>query len=302
LFALVNALGLRSASEVQKFSSGIKGLALLLFCLACFTLSPSDSGEPRAPPVVASLTAVAIALQLILGTYGGWNAPIYCAGETRDPTRNLRRSLFAGAVLLTLIYLMVNTALLHALSMEQLAASKLPAADAMEHVFGGHSGHIVTILALALLLSIINAGVLATPRVLVGLSRDRFIAEAASRITARGVPGIALTVTMLTALILVATGTFTTLLAHYATVAIAINICVAASFFRLRRSEPALARPFRAWGYPVAPLLVMLVDVALLIGLVISETRSTLYTLLMLLTAFPLYLLCKRWVGTVPIP
>jgi APA family basic amino acid/polyamine antiporter len=293
LFALVNAYGLRAGSGTQKLTSAAKAISLLLFVLACFLLVPRHAHSHSAPASL-SFASAGLAMQLVLGTYGGWNAPVYFASEDRDPTKTLPRSLFAGVLLVTSLYLLVNAALLYALPAAELRTSILPVASALQLLFGGFSSTIATVLALVLLLSIINAGILTTPRVLVGLSRDRLIGAMLSHVSTRGVPSSALWLTVGVAMALSATGTFESLLAHYAVVTVALNLCVATSYFRLRRAEPATARPFRAWGYPIAPLLAMMVDAALLAVFLVSQTSKTLYSLSLLAMAVPLYFIAKR--------
>jgi basic amino acid/polyamine antiporter, APA family len=95
-------------------------------------------------------------------------------------------------------------------------------------------------------------------------------------------------------MVLAATGTFASLLAHYAVVTVAMNLCVASSYFRLRHAEPGLARPFRAWGYPIAPLLAMTVDAALLAVFLFGATGDTLRSLSWLAIALPFYFIVKR--------
>jgi APA family basic amino acid/polyamine antiporter len=294
LFALLNARGLHIGSATQKFTSTVKTLSLLLFVTACFLFSPRPQDWMPAASGAMSAASVVLALQLIIGTYGGWNAPIYFAAENRDPGRSLPRSLLSGVLLITTLYLLVNAAFLYALPADQLRTSILPAAAALQLIFGGFSGIIVTILALVLLLSIVNAGILTTPRVLVGLGRDGLLGESLSRVNSSGVPVTALLLTVSTAMVLAATGTFASLLAHYAVVTVAVNLCIALSYFRLRYAEPGLARPFRAWGYPIAPLFAMTVDAALLAVFLVGQTRDTLRSLSWLAIALPLYFIAKR--------
>jgi basic amino acid/polyamine antiporter, APA family len=296
LFALINAYSLRAGSGTQKLTSALKTLALLLFVLACFLLPPRHASEyANLNPV--SFASAGVAMQLIISTYGGWNAPIYFAAENRDPASTLPRALVSGLLLIAATYLLINAALIYALPAAELRTSILPAASALRLQFGGYGGTLVTALAVAILLSIINAGILTTPRVLVGLSRDRLLGRILSRVTPTGVPSVALWLTVGAAMLLAATRTFESLLAHYAVLTVAMNLCIAASYFRLRRSEPALERPCRAWGHPIAPLIAMLVDAGLLILFLVGRPRQTLYSLSTLALAPPVFLIAKHLVA-----
>jgi APA family basic amino acid/polyamine antiporter len=296
LFALVNSYSLRAGSDTQKLTSALKTLALLLFVLACF-LWPTRHESGYADLSAVPFASAGVAMQLIISTYGGWNAPIYFAAENRDPGSTLPRALFSGLLLIAGTYLLINVALIYALPAAELKASILPVASALELWFGGYGGKLVTAFALLILLSIINAGILTTPRVLVGLSRDRLLGRMLSGVTQNGVPSAALWLTVGIAMLLAATRTFDSLLAHYAVLTVAINLCIAGSYFRLRRTEPALARPFRAWGHPTAPLIAMLVDAGLLVLFLVSRPRQTLYSLATLALALPLFLVARHLVA-----
>ncbi len=119
-----------------------------------------------------------------------------------------------GAVLVIIaIYLLVNLAFLHVLPLSQLAASQLPAADAAQVMFGAHGGVIITALSLLSLASVMNAGFMQTPRILYGMSRDGLFLRGAAVVNRKGTPTIALLVSTVIQITLVASGTFDRLLA-----------------------------------------------------------------------------------------
>lgn len=300
-FAIVNAVGLRAGSDTQKLTSALKAVALLVFVAVCFMAGGASSlagadvlAAPRSPAGPAGIIAVVLAFQLVLGTYGGWNAAVYFAEEDRDPARNLPRALLGGVFLVMGIYLLVNLGLLSVLSLQNIAASTLPVADAMQRVFGGVSGQLVTGLALLSLLSIINAVFMLTPRTLFALGRGGLFSEKAAAVNAGGTPVVALLITLVATAILVLSGTFETLLAIYAILGVAINIVLVGALFILRRREPDLPRPYRTWGYPIAPLLLVAIDLSLCVGFVVSDPWNSMLAAMMLAVSYPLYRVVNR--------
>src|SRR5438477_170531 len=203
LLAFLNWVGLRAGSGTQKLTSFLKAIALLAFVVACFALGgrpnstvavQTTSAAPAGP--LATLVAIVLSFQLILGAYGGWNSVIYFAEEDENPGRNIPRSLHAGVLSVIGIYLLVNVALLYVLPLPQLAASKLAAADAMRVVFGARGGQIVTGLALLSIIAIVNAILMFAPRTLYALGRDGLFSTKAVVVHEGGTPVVALGVTV----------------------------------------------------------------------------------------------------------
>jgi basic amino acid/polyamine antiporter, APA family len=299
LLAVLNWIGLRLGSGTQKVISFLKAIALFAFVIACFILGgpKTNSAETTiaAPANLSALfVAAALSFQLVLGTFGGWNAVIYFAEEDRDPSRNLPRSLFGGVLLVIVIYLMVNLALLYVLPISQMAGSKLPAADAMKRIFGARGGQIVTALSLLSILGSLNACLMFTPRTLYALGRDGLFSTRAAFVNKGGTPAIALLVTFMVAVFLIATGTFEKIFSIYAFYAVAANILLIYSLFILRKREPDLPRPFKTWGYPITPLILLAVAIALFVGFVISDPKGSLFASASLAISYPIYLLIKK--------
>jgi basic amino acid/polyamine antiporter, APA family len=299
--AVLNWLGVREGSRTQKLISFLKAVALLGFVVVCFGAGGRGNAanvEQVALPAPASIPSLLVALvlsfQLVLGAYGGWNSVVYFAEEDKDPSRNIPRSLHGGVLLVVVIYLLVNLALFYVLTVPQMAASKLPAAGAMSAIFGASGGKIVTALALLSTVGVINAAIMFVPRTLYGLGRDGLFTTKALVVNRGGTPVVALAIGVAAAILLIAIGTFEKLMAIYAFFAVANNILLVGALFILRRREPDLPRPFRAFGYPFAPFAVLLISIALFIGYIISDTIQSLYALVALAVSYPIYRLIKR--------
>jgi basic amino acid/polyamine antiporter, APA family len=294
LFTLLNTRGIRLGSETQKMTSLVKAAALLAFVVACLVAEPDvpvrspleleEATRPHPP-----FTSLALAFQLVLGTYGGWNAAIYFAEEDAAPARQLPRSLFGGVLLVTSIYLLVNAGLLTVLPITAMASSTLPAATAIETIFGTRSGTLVTVLTLLMIVSIINAGFLTMPRTLFAVSRDRLFPRVGARVNAGGTPVVALMMTSATAVVFAATGTFERLLGFYAIVGVLMNLSLIGAVVVLRRRLPTLERPFRTWGYPLTIVVLAAIDLGVLAGLAIADTANVMTAIALLASTYPVY-------------
>ena len=294
VFGLVHWTGIRASSRVQEATSLLKAIAFLALIAACFLYG--GNRPPAAAPVRTEslFVALILAAQAIILTYDGWYEALYFTEEIKDPVRYLPRSMIGGVALVIVIYMLVNAALVYVLPLSELAGSKLPAADAAQRLFGASSGKLITILSLISLPPMINAILLAAPRILFAMARRGLFPQRMAGVSKRGNPDWALLLTVLLAATLAASGTFVTLIA-VASVIFIINHCFAlTALFVLRRREPSLPRPFRAWGYPWIAALILLTAVALVVGSFYSDPRHSLYAAALIATSFPIYRLIRQ--------
>ena len=293
--ALLNWVGLRSGSRTQELTSLAKVLALMGFVVACFVISPR--GMRAAPQVSANfpvpqgglLLALVGALQAVIITYDGWYGAIYFTEEDEDPARNLPRSSIAGVVACIAVFLLVNVALLRVLPFAQLAASKMPAADAAMAIFGGRGKQFILIVSMVAAISTINALLLTTPRILFGMSRDGLLPRRVTTVNAGGTPSTALFLGAVVAIGLALSGSFETLIAIASFLFVAVYLSGFCALFVLRVREPELARPFKVWGYPWSNLAVLLASAAFLIASVLGDLKNALIALILIALSYPIY-------------
>ena len=294
----INWVGLRVGELSQKIVSTMKMVALVLLAGACFILG--NGGAFKAPQLLMpathpwlSVAAVALALQGVMETYAGWNSPVYFSEENVEASRSIPRALFSGVAAVTIIYMLVNAALLYALPLETIAASKLPAVDAATRLFGMSGGQVIGVLALLSIIGILNTQVLYIPRVLFAMSRDGFLPRRLETVNAGGTPAIALGLTAIFIVGFILSGTFESLLALAAFLGIAGDCVIYLAVFVLRRREPNLPRPYRALGYPILPALVLIGGAVLVVVYVVGNPLDSMISVAIVSATFPLYLLTR---------
>ena len=297
LLAVLNWVGLRMGSGIQKLTSLIKVLAFGFIVVACFLYGGNQDGAVHAPLLISSpmtvFAAFILSLQAVMETYAGWNNPVYFSEEDTNPEKNIPRAMFGGVLIVMTIYVLFNLAMIYVLPISEFAASKLPAADAAQTVFGGFSGQFITSLALLSLLGILNVQVLSAPRIIFALSRDGLFFSKVATVNKGGTPTFALALTVLLTVILAASGTFESLLAVTAFMGLTVDSSVYLSLFILRKREPDLPRPFRAWGYPLIPLIILVGSVLLLVAYAVSNTTNSTFALTVMVLSYPLFLIIK---------
>ena len=283
-FVALQWTGTRVSSRFQEVTTAAKFAAFAALVIACLVFGgsagPSAILAPGAPS--ATFAAVIIALQSVVITYGGWQSALYFAEEDRDPARNIPRAMIGGVMSVIVVYVLVNVALLRVLPVPRLAASTLPAADAAQAIAGARGAEIITILSIVSLAPLLNAILMIGTRIAFAISRDNPSPRWMLAVNAGGTPTGATAVTTVLAVILIATGTFQTLVALTSFFLAANYFVCSLGLIVLRRREPDLVRPFRAWGYPWSAWIVVIGAAAFLYGTLRADARDAIMAISMI--------------------
>ena len=298
-FTVLHWMGLRMGSRLTRFISLSVGVMLLGLVVGCFFVAPAASSGAPPPntaislPILslAMLGAVVTALRAVLLTYDGWYSPIYMAEESTQPALTLPRAIIGGTVLVAAIYIVINIAILRVLPLPVLAASPLPAADVARMVLPHGGAELVTVISLMTVLSLVNATLLMTPRVLLAIGRDGFFTEKAAQVSAGGTPRVALAVTSLAAAALIMSGTFDEIIAIAALLFLLDYVSAYVALFVLRRREPAAPRPYRAFGFPYTTAIVLAGCILLWIAAILEDEHSAIFAGVLMLACAPVYAL-----------
>ena len=247
-YVILHLGGLKVGTTFQNITTAIKVAVLL--AIAAAGIAAGDGSGLIAPPTVehASLLGFALAYQSVAFAYYGWEDAAKMAEEIRDPGRSLPRILIGGAIAVAVLYLLVNTAYLAALTPQEMAGSELVARDAVQGVFGNTAATFVVVASLLILISSGNVNFLGMPRVAFGLARSGLAPKIFQYISPRGTPVAGLFLIGTVILVLASTGALEFLIQFMMLVAISVDLMVLSAFFRLRRTRPELERPLRVPG------------------------------------------------------
>lgn len=294
----LNWAGVEEGRRAQIASTALK-VVLLLAVVGVALAMPAGTaaGEIEATPPVAeplTLLTVLAGLQFIVAVYDGWYNSIYFAGEDKDPGRNIPRSLFQSAIIVTLIYLAVNWALIRALDFSVLRESTLPMATVIDAATGRWGSIIVALIAVLMALGTLNGIVMGNPRTLYGMAQDGLFLKSALRVNRGGTPTFALAFGTALAIPLIYSGGYVFVFRLAGAMVLFGSCLFVLSHFALRKRRPNLARPYRAKGHPVLPALALMINLALLTGFVVAEPISGAIMAGMIAICIPVGLNLKR--------
>ncbi len=227
--------------------------------------------------------------------YDGWNNLTLVAGEVKNPKRNLPIALIGGTTLIMLLYIFVHVAYFYVLDPTAIANVSKDSAVAkvvVENFVHFGTGLAVSIFTIGLMISSIgtlHTSILSGARVPYAMAKDGLMFRSFGKLSATHVPVVALIFQGIWACLLALSGSFDTLTDYVIFGSWIFYALVTSSVFVFRRKFPDAERPYKALGYPVVPVLFILVALWLLINTVISNPRNSLMGLLLILLGLPVY-------------
>src|SRR5580693_668857 len=237
LVSIVQLTGVRHSSTFQLISTILKVVLITGFLIAGFVVgtpqplsfapSASDFGYVTSAPF-------AIGLVFVMYSFSGWNAATYIIGEMRTPQQSLPRALLAGTLIVLVLYVALNAVFLHTTPIDRLSGQLDVARIAGSYIFGEIGGRVVGAMICIGLVSSISAMMWIGPRVMMTMGED--------------IPALR-----------VFTRSFEAVLDFIQFGLLFCSFLTVLGLIKLRVTRPDLPRPYRAWGYPVTPVVFLLV-------------------------------------------
>ncbi|MBN9659661.1 MAG: amino acid permease [Acidobacteria bacterium] len=293
--AVLNWFGVKVGGGVQIGVTILK-VALIggIIGVGCF-----GSAGPNAGGAFAGATGGAAgffaALVAALWAYDGWNNVSMVSSEVKNPQRNLPLALIYGTFAVVAIYLATNFAYFHVLNANEVGHSDRVAATMMHRVLGSWGANAVSVAAMVSIFAALNGSILTGSRVPYALARDGyFFRRFASVNEQHRTPGFSIIALSAWSCVLLLSGRYDQLLSLVIFPSWILYGMATAAVIVLRRKRPDLHRPYRTLGYPVVPVLFVLVAVLLLYFTLRNSPRESILGLVLIAAGFPFYRHWKR--------
>jgi len=254
---LLHIAGAPKAALAQNVLTVVEVLGVLLVIVVGLSAPEAPSG----PASAAGRAGFGLVMVFVLLTYGGWNEASYVSAEVHEPGRNMVRSLVLSLLIVTVLYVLVNIALVRGLGLGGLAASQAPAADLLQRLAGRGTAVLVSVMVVVSTFTSINATIFTGARSAYAVGRDFAPFRLLGRWHAgRQTPVNALLVQAAIALLLIVVGALTrrgfeTMVEYTAPVFWTFILLAGLALFVLRTREPERPRPFRVPFYPLTPVV-----------------------------------------------
>jgi APA family basic amino acid/polyamine antiporter len=229
----------------------------------------------------------------VMYSYSGWNAATYITGEMDDPQRSVPRSLLFGTLIVIFLYVALNALFLYSTPVSLLAGQLDVAVVAGKHIFGDIGGRIVGGLICLGLVSSVSAMMWIGPRVTTTMGEDIQMLRVFARRTAGGVPAIAILFQTIVATVMLLTQSFEAVLEFIQFSLLTCSFLAVLGVIKLRITRPDLARPYRAWGYPITPIIFLSVTGFMMYYLLTERPLQSFIGVLMMASGLALYFLSQ---------
>jgi amino acid transporter len=301
VLTVLNLRGLRTGALTQNILTLIKIGTLAAIAVFAMVLPGGNTAnlEPLWPAHSSTLVmSLGPALVAVLWAYDGWIESTYVGSEISDPGRNLPRSIILSTLIVMGTYMAVNAAFLYLLGPERMGASAQVGSDAMQVVLGSGGERFIAAAIVIGTLGANNGYIFTSARIPYAMAVDGKFFGWAGRLDAKThAPNTVLLVQMLLALAFTLSGTYERLLTYVVFASFLFYGLSAAAVMVLRRREPGLARPYRAWGYPVTPIVFILFAIYLVGDTIVHSPRESAIGAVIVLLGLPAYYYWKRRSG-----
>jgi len=327
ILSLVNVLGMKTGAAIQNVFTAAKVLALLglavlgfAFChnpeaiLANFSghfwhnaglLSLHDIGGGV---FVSTLTVLAVAQVGSLFSADAWNNVTFTAGEVRNPSRNLPLSLALGTGVVIALYIACNFVYLTALPMQGTAGGETIFARGITHAtedrvatailtqrFGSTGGFLMAAAIMISSFGCMNGLILSGARVYYAMAKDGLFFRNVAKLHPKyKTPAVSLMVQMVWTCVLCISGSYGQLLDYIIFAVLVFYILTIVGLFVLRRTRPDALRPYKAVGYPVLPIIYIVMALFIDVVLLRYKPQYTWPGLIVVLLGIPVYFAWSR--------
>jgi len=236
--------------------------------------------------------AVAASMVGSIFSSDAWNNVTFIAGEIKNPRRNIGLALFLGTLIVTVIYVTTNLMYLNVLPLQDIAFAKNDrvAVVAAERFLGTDIGpYVIAVLIMISTFGCNNGLILAGARVYYTMANDGLFFGKTGELNKNAVPEFALWIQAVVASILCLSGTYGDLLTMISFVVVIFYVMTILGIFILRKKRPDIERPYKAFGFPILPIIYILLAIAFCVGLVSASPKYSLYGLGIVLVGIPLY-------------
>jgi len=233
----------------------------------------------------------------VMYSFSGWNAASYIIGEMRMPERNLPRAMLAGTLIVLVLYVALNAVFLHTAPIDKLSGQLDVARISGSYIFGETGGRIVSGMICIGLISSISAMMWIGPRVMMTMGEDIPALRVFARKSSGGAPAYAILFQLAVASLMLFTRSFEAVLDFIQFGLLFCSFFTVLGVVKLRITQPDLPRPYRAWGYPITPVVFLLVTGFMMYYLVVERPLQSALGILIMLSGLLIYAVFRERPG-----
>ena len=193
------------------------------------------------------------------------------------------------------IYILANLAYFNVLAPQEVSASNRVAADMMRRVLGSAGADIVSVAAMISIFAALNGSILSGARVPYAAARDGYFFRRIADVHPKyHTPGVSILSLSSWAALLVLSGTYDQLFTYVIFASWLLYGMTTAAVIVLRKKRPDLERPYHTLGYPLVPVLFVVMACLLVASTLYDSPRESLLGLAFIFAGLPFYFHWKK--------
>jgi APA family basic amino acid/polyamine antiporter len=298
LLSCLHCLGVRPGTMMQNILTTLKIGALLGIIVLGVLFGKGDTAHFTPlfdPQKMGSFSIFAAAFIPVIFAYSGWNAVTYIAGEVTDPDRNLPRALFFGVVIVILLYLAVNAVYIYAVPVTEMKGALRMSEVATTALFGYQTSAWITAIITISILGALNVVTMIGPRIYYAMAHDGVFFRGLTHVHPTfNTPTSAIILQAVWSTFLLLTNTWGTLFTYVSVIITLFSAFTIGSVIVLRYKRPELRRPYKLWGYPLVPILFVLIHLGIVWGSVTEKPFESLIGVFIVALGIPAYMLWRK--------
>lgn len=330
ILTFINTRGIKTGKYIQNFFTFTKAAVLIVFVIAGLIIiknatawqlnssvlwdAQSISREGQVTPISGLAIIVALGIAMVGSVFSAdaWNNLTFTAGEVVNPKKNIPLSLFFGTLLVTIIYIIANIVYLKVLPLRgspdglnamqqgiQFASNDRVGSAAMSMLIGDNAAIVMAAFIMISTFGCNNGLILAGARVYYAMAQDKLFFGVTGKLNNRNVPANGLVLQCIWACLLCLSGTYSNLLDYVVFAVLIFYVLTISGVFILRKTQPVVDRPYRTFGYPVVPVIYIILAVTMMLILFIYKPNYTWPGLVIVILGIPVYFLRNAF-GTKP--
>ena len=293
---IILLVGLRTGERFQNIATIVK-IALILCLIGAgifyqhkqpFTLAPHSDD------LTTMLSGpFAVSLVFVMYSYSGWNGASYLTAEVRNPEKNVPWALVVGTIIVMVVYILLNWVFLISAPTSEIVGKPQVGLIAGQHIFGEFGGALTSALISLGLIASVSAMSWIGSRVTKSMADDFSKLAVFGRVNQHGTPYIAMILQALVVTALILTGSFENVLIYTQFVLLLSSFLAVLGLIVLRFRQPDLPRPYRVWGYPITPLIFLIVTLFMMLYTIQQRIVESLLGLVTALVGLGIYYIVR---------
>ena len=297
-FTLLHSFSIKYGTIIQDTTTAIKIGLIIIFIIAGFSIS--DPQQINIFPIAGDMSLIlssgfAVSLVWVSYAYTGWNSTVYIAGEVKNPQKNIHKSLLISTGFVMILYVLLNFIFLYSTPISQMIGEVEVGYISGMKIFGSMGANIIGIGIAILLLSTISSYIFIGPRITQVMGEDHSFLKFLAIKNNNDIPINGFILQFIISMLFIYSSSFEQVLLYAGITFIISTTATVVGVFILRKREPNLNKPYKAWGHPWTSGIFILLNIWILFYTFLEQPLESIIGLSIVLTSLGIYFFGRKF-------